>query len=497
MAATASQQDRVLSTLNADGSRRWLKPRPSGGRWLNRRRIVGYGLIALFVTLPHLRINGKPPLLLDIPKREFTFFGGTLYATDIMFLAPLMILIFVSIFFLTALFGRVWCGWACPQTVYLELVYRPIEYLFQGTPGKKRRNFGGAGTAIKCGIYFVISFILAHTFLSYFVGTDALRTWIFGSPLDHFLPFLLVVATTLAMLFDFGYFREQMCIVACPYGRFQSVMLDQDSLVIGYDQRRGEPRGKKRRKPKGATTGVDLTVRATDPEPTPGDCIDCHMCVTTCPTGIDIRDGLQLECVNCAQCIDACDTVMDKIGKPRGLIRYASQRALEKGGRRFLRPRVIVYPAIIILMLSIIGIGLVTRSPALLRVVRGPGLPYIILEDGRITNSVNIKIHNRSQDDATYRVSLVGADGVEVLTQLGALDVPAGEIRTEPSLFAAPKHVFNAGRADLRVRLEDDSGRVQETPYRMLGPRGARATTPSPTTSPTSTPPQEDATHAS
>ncbi|MEO0482135.1 MAG: cytochrome c oxidase accessory protein CcoG [Planctomycetota bacterium] len=470
MSSAVDPNERILSTLNADGSRRWIKPRPSSGRWLNRRRVVGYGLIALFVTLPHLRINGKPPLLLDIANREFTLLGKTLYSTDIFLLAPLLITIFLSIFFLTALFGRVWCGWACPQTVYLELVYRPIERFFEGTPGKKTKNKSRGGAAVKFVIYLALSFALANTFLSYFVGTDALREWVIGNPLDHPLPFLLVVAVTGAMLFDFGYFREQLCIVACPYGRFQSVMLDRDSLVIGYDRTRGEPRGKKRRKAKGApvATSVPLTVGATDP----GDCIDCHMCVTTCPTGIDIRDGLQLECINCAQCIDACDTVMAKIGRPLGLIRYDSQRKLEEGGRHWLRPRIFVYPVLIVALLTFIGVGIVTRDAALVRVVRGPGMPYTVMDDGSVINSVKVKIHNRTEAEATYHLTLLGVEGAQVLTQENPMVIGGGELRTEHTLFSVPRDQLTGGRADLILRVDDGAEFVKETPYRMLGPTG-------------------------
>ena len=318
-----NDSEQILSTLRADGSRRWLKPRLSPGRWLNRRRALGYALIALFVVLPHVRIAGKPALLLDVAHRQFTFFGTTLYPTDTFLLALLLLIVFLSLFFLTALFGRVWCGWACPQTVYLELVFRPIERFFEGAPGKKTKA-GAWRRPAKIAVYVLLAFALAHTFLSYFVGTDALRVWMTRSPLEHPISFLIVAGVTGLMLFDFGFFREQLCIVACPYGRMQSVMLDKDSLIIGYDRLRGEPRGKMRKKPKG-----DVHLETVEPER--GDCIDCHMCVTTCPTGIDIRDGLQLECVNCTQCIDACDSIMHKIGKPRGLIRYSSQRMLEGG----------------------------------------------------------------------------------------------------------------------------------------------------------------------
>lgn len=465
MSANAPQAERVLSTLNADGTRRWMNPRPSPGRWLNRRRMVGYSLIALFVTLPHLRLNGRPPLLMDIISREFTFFGTTLYPTDALLLALGLITVALSIFFFTALFGRVWCGWGCPQTVYLELVFRPIERFFQGAPGSKRTRFGAAGGFLKIVVFILLAFGLAHTFLSYFVGTDNLRHWIFGSPLDHPIAFLVMLGVTGLMLFDFGFFREQTCIVACPYGRFQSVMLDRDSLIVGYDRGRGEPRGKKRRTP-----GADVSLKVVQDSPPQelGDCIDCTMCVQTCPTGIDIRDGLQMECVNCTQCIDACDAIMDKIGRPRGLIRYASQRTLEGGGRHWMRPRIFVYPAIITILVTIITVLLVTRATAFVTVLRGPGAPFTMLDSGMVANPIKVKIHDRSSDGATYTLSLEGVDGGR-LEGLSPVALEPGQMLTTPMTLVVPAEAFKTGRLPVTVRIQSQDFE-QSIEYVMLGP---------------------------
>lgn len=464
MSANTPQAEQVLSTLNADGSRRWLKPRPSPGRWLNRRRVVGYGLIALFVTLPHVRLAGRPLVLIDILHRELTLFGATLYPTDTLLLALLLIIIALSIFFFTAMFGRVWCGWACPQTVYLELVFRPIERFFEEKPGRKTR-FGGAGSAIKVVVYIALAFGLAHTFLSYFVGTDALRQWIFGSPLDHPLAFIIIIAVTGLMLFDFGFFREQSCIVACPYGRFQSVMLDQDSLIVGYDRKRGEPRGKKRRK--GGDVSLKV-VEVNEDDPPLGDCIDCTMCVQTCPTGIDIRDGLQMECVSCTQCIDACDAVMDKIGRPRGLIRYASQRSMDGNGRHWLRPRVIVYPAIIAVLVTIMSVLMVTRAAALVTVMRGPGSPFTSLEDGMVANPIKLKIHDRSPEGAVYEISLVDLEGGRI-EGTNPITLEPGQMFTEPMTLIAPAAAFKAGRLPVRIHVQAE-GFDRDVEYLMFGP---------------------------
>lgn len=471
MSGAPNAELQVLSTLNADGSRRWLKPRVSPGRFLTRRRAVGYALIAFFCTLPHLRINGKPPILLDLVHREFTFFGLTLYPTDTLLFALLMLSVFLSVFFLTALFGRVWCGWACPQTVYLEFVYRPIERLFEGAPGHKTKA-GAWRRPARLLVYLVVSFLLANTFLAYFVGTDSLFRWMRGSPFTHPVGFLVMAITTFLMMFDFSFFREQVCIVACPYGRMQSVMLDRNSLIISYDPKRGEPRGKKRR---GAKAGGDVSLTVLPEEPAQGDCIDCKMCVTTCPTGIDIRDGLQLECVNCAQCIDACDSVMDKIGKPRGLIRYGSQAAVLDGKEpRFVRPRTLVYPTIILGLLSAFTFVLVTRAPAYVSVLRQRGAPFAVLGDGSVVNAVTVKVQNRRPTETGYTFELLGVDGGVVELSGEAFVVESRETLGRPMLLKAPGASFPTGARDVTIRVRDGQGFEKDVQYRMVAPVSRR-----------------------
>ncbi|MDX1440570.1 MAG: cytochrome c oxidase accessory protein CcoG, partial [Rubricoccaceae bacterium] len=306
--------EEVLTTLGADGKRKWIYPTPSHGRFETRRRILGWALIALFVALPIIQINGRPAVLLDVADRTFSLFGLTFFPTDTFLLLILGIAMVVFIVLLTALWGRVWCGWACPQTVYLEFLYRPIERLIEGREHVRKRRNEGAWTwdklwrkVLKHSIYVIVSVALAHVFVSYFVGWERLIHWMTGPPTEHWGFFVLMAGTAGLVLFDFGFFREQMCTITCPYARMQSVLMDEDSLIVSYDPNRGEPRGRGKNR-------EDL-----------GDCIDCFACVRTCPTGIDIRDGLQMECVACTQCIDACDDIMDKVGKPRGLIRYTSE----------------------------------------------------------------------------------------------------------------------------------------------------------------------------
>jgi len=466
-------QGRVLSTLNEDGSRRWLRPRVSKGRFLTARRIVAYALIAIFTLIPYLDMNGKPLVLLDIVNREFTFFGATFLPTDTLLLALFVVSVFVTVFFITALFGRVWCGWACPQTVYMEFLFRPIERLFEGSPGKKQRIKGSKGVrkAAKYAVYLLASMFLAHIFLAYFVGVDQLFHWVQGSPFNHPVAFTVMAAVTGLMMFDFGFFREQVCIVACPYGRFQSVMLDRDSLIVTYDEKRGEPRGRLKRKKKVQPATGDVSLKVVPEEPEQGDCIDCTMCVTTCPTGIDIREGLQMECIGCAQCIDACDAVMDKIGKPRGLIRYSSQAAVEGEKPKILRPRIIIYPLILCALITAFVITLAGKQPADITILRGFGRPFMTLEDGRIANQVRIKIVNRTDDPETYTIAASGIEGVELVPAEDVeVSVDSGDMITRALQVVVPPAAFERGKADVDITVSAGEDFSETTQWRLLGP---------------------------
>jgi cytochrome c oxidase accessory protein FixG len=466
--AIGGAPDRVLSTLNRDGSRRWLIPRLSPGRFLTARRITAYALIVVYNVLPWIRIGGKPSILLDLPRREFTFFGTTFLPTDTLLLMLFVAGVFVTVFLITALFGRLWCGWGCPQTVYMEFVYRPIERLFDGSPGARRRGKPGATSVrkvLKYVVFFLVSLHLAHTFLAYFVGPENLLGWTTRSPLEHPTAFLVVMAVTGLMMFDFCFFREQTCIVACPYGRFQSVMLDRNSLIISYDGQRGEPRGPMRRRAKTKENG--------DAAAATGDCIDCTLCVTTCPTGIDIRDGLQMECIGCAQCIDACDAVMEKIGRAKGLIRYSSQASMEAGKRRLLRPRVVLYPLLLVIIAVAFVTVLATKAPADVTLLRAGGAPYVRLENGDVSNSVRVKIVNRGEAPRRYRLAVEGLAGARIEGDAGPVELAAGETAILGATIVAPPEVFDLGRAIIRIVVTDDDGFSESTGYRLQGPWGS------------------------
>lgn len=460
MTAAPAPAGRVLPTLNPDGSRHWIRPKPSPGPWWRRRRVVAYVLMVLFIALPHLRMGGKPAILLDVPRRQFTILGTTFLPTDTLLLMLLLASIVIAIFLFSALFGRVWCGWGCPQTVYLEFLYRPIErWLEGGRSGSLKLDRANAHfhprRLLKYAIYLAISLVLAHTFLAYFVGTEALAAWVRLSPREHPVPFLVMAVTTALVFTDFTWFREQTCLIACPYGRWQAVLLDRQSLVVAYDYGRGEPRAKGRVQAAGT-----------------GDCIDCGACVTTCPTGIDIRNGLQMECVHCTQCMDACDAIMDQVGRPRGLIRYATQDALAGAPRRLLRPRVVLYPIALTAFVGAFAWALGARPDADVTLLRGAGEPFRLEADGRVANQVRIRVANRSRAEHAYAITILGAEAGQVIAPENPLRVAAGELRSTSAFVLLPRDAFTGGRREVTVRITA-GGFARNYPFVLLGPSDA------------------------
>ena len=293
------------------------------------------------------------------------------------------------------------------------------------------------------------------------MGVAQLRHWVTGSPADHPAAFVLIVATTGLMLFNFVFFREQMCIIACPYGRFQSVLMDKWSLLVSYDPRRGEPRGAMRK------TSLPVVGH--------GDCIDCGMCEAVCPTGIDIRNGLQIECVGCAQCIDACDAVMKKIGKPIGLIRYGSQSGMAGERRRILRPRVVVYPAIMTLLVGLLVFLLSTRSPADVTVLRGLGRPFLLTDAGEVENVLRVKITNRTDAPQHFRIGVAGTAEARAISMDDVISIDPGQSCVEPVRVLAPPGRFATGYLDIVLRVTGEGGIQIDRPFRLLGPATAGA----------------------
>ena len=464
--------EEVLTTLTKEGKRKWIYPTPSKGRYYWQRLVVGWLLIAVFVALPLIQVNGRPAVLFDLLRREFALFGLVFYPTDTFLLLLFMVASVLGIVLFTALLGRVWCGWGCPQTVYMEFLFRPIERWIEGKEHVRQRRNEGPWTwdkawrkAAKLSIYLIISLGLAHVFVSYFVGWEQLITWMQEPPTEHWGYFVMMALTTGLVFFDFGYFREQMCTITCPYARFQSVLLDPDSLIVSYDPTRGEPRAKRSKK--------KIKQEEAGLIPAQGDCIDCFACVRTCPTGIDIRDGLQMECIACTQCIDACDDIMAKIDKPPGLIRYTSEHALENKPTRIVRPRTVIYTLLLAVIATVFTIALTTRDTYDVNVGRSVGAPFMELPDGRIANRLRFRVRNQQQQAVTFTIETAEPAGAETrIVGVSPIPLEPGEMTRVEAWIVVPPDVVAGGSREAVFHLTFDDGTVETVPFTLLGPSG-------------------------
>ncbi len=419
-------------SLGRDGRRKRPYPADVSGRWLRWRRIVYAMLIALWAALPWIPVNGHPAVFLDIEKRQFFLFGLTANAQDIPLLFFAITGLGFGLVYATALLGRVWCGWACPQTVFIEAIFRPIERLVHGPRSVAMRRNAGPMTfdrawrsVVMHGAYVVAAALVAHVFLAYFVSLPNLFAMVRRAPSQHPEAFAWMLGTTALFYVNFGHFREQFCVVMCPYGRLQSVLLDDDSLVVGYDEKRGEPRG---------------VGKAREGK---GDCVDCNRCVVVCPTGIDIRDGLQLDCIACTACIDACDDVMEKVGKPAGLVRYDSLRGLRGEPKRILRPRIWAYTALLVLGFVVGGTFLAKRTPFEANVLRLPGVPYT-REGGVIRNSFEVHLVNKEAKPVTFVVEPVAQAGLAFILPMREVTVGTLEQRRVPVFVTMDQAAFRS-----------------------------------------------------
>jgi cytochrome c oxidase accessory protein FixG len=448
---------RETGAIRGDGHRPRIVPADVEGRFDRRRRVVFALLIALWAALPWVHVGGAPAVFLDVDARQFFLFGMTFNAQDSWLLFFLLSGVGFGLVYVTALAGRAWCGWACPQTVFLEGVYRRIERAIEGPREKHLRRDAGPVTlgraarkVAKHALFVVASLLVAHVVLAYFVSIPRAFAMVRTSPAAHPEAFTWVLAVTALFYGNFAWFREQFCVVMCPYGRMQSVLLDDDSLVVGYDVKRGEPRGKK-----GQTTG---------------DCVDCNRCVVVCPTAIDIRDGLQLDCLACTACIDACDDVMDRLGRPRGLIRYDSTNGLKGQPRKIARPRLLVYTAMMIVGGVVAFLATRTRTDFEVLASRLPGAPYT-LEAGSIRNAFDLHVVNKRSGRTAFDVSVEAPGEVQAVVPIARVELePLGATHV-PLFLTMPQASFH-GDAKVVVRVVRegaDAREAQAIPVTFLG----------------------------
>ncbi len=391
-----------IATVTQKGDRIWIMPKKPSGKFYNARTIVSVILLLLLYGLPFVKVNGNPLILLNILERKLILFGIPFGPHDFHIFVIAMIVVIISIFLFTVVYGRIFCGWICPQTIFMEMVYRKIEYLIEGDSNKQRalnkKEWDSEKIikkTLKHVIFAMIAFTTGNIFLAYIIGVDELFKIITAPPSQHLTGLVAITIFSAVFYYVFAFFREQACIMVCPYGRLQGVMLDEDSVIITYDYMRGEPRGSQKK-----NVENDL-----------GDCIDCKQCVHVCPTGIDIRNGTQLECVNCTACIDACDAIMDKIEKPHGLIRYASKNEIEKNVRSLFTARSISYTIVLLLLFVVLGFMFTLRSNFELSILRTPGMMYQQYDSLHISNLYDFVLTNKTFDEIPAKIELKGVDG--------------------------------------------------------------------------------------
>ncbi len=453
-------------SLGRDGRRKRPYPADVSGRWATYRRIVYALLVVFWAALPWIPLAGHPAVFLDIDKRQFFLFGFTANAQDI----PLMFFAITGVGFgllyATALLGRVWCGWACPQTVFIESLFRPLERLINGPRNTAMKRAAGPmtfdrgwRTALTHAAYLIAAAVVAHVFLAYFVSLPKLFAIVRTKPSEHPEAFAWMLGTTALFYVNFGHFREQFCVVMCPYGRLQSVLLDDDSLVVGYDEKRGEPRARGKVKSEANDEAGKLGK---------GDCVDCNRCVVVCPTGIDIRDGLQLDCIACTACIDACDEVMEKVGRPTGLIRYDSLKGLRGEPRRVLRPRIYAYTGLLILGVVVATTFFAKRTPFEANVLRLPGIPYT-RENGALRNAFEIHLVNKEAKPVTFVLEPRGTREMTWSIEAREVTLDALGQRRVPVFVTIDQAKFQGDRPFVVRVTPKDGGKVLEPTGTFLG----------------------------
>ncbi|MGB0579982.1 MAG: cytochrome c oxidase accessory protein CcoG [Limisphaerales bacterium] len=428
---------------------------------------MSWVLLAIMFTGPFIKIGGNPLLMINIVERKFSILGQIFWPEDTIIFAVAMLIFFTGIFVFTTAFGRLWCGWTCPQTVLMEMVFRKLEYWIEGDASQQRSldaspwNFRKIRIkGFKWALFFGLSFIVGNTLFSYIIGVDALYEIITDPPQQHLVGLGFMLAFTMVFFLIFTRFREQACTFVCPYGRFQSAMLDENSMIVAYDRVRGDQQAPLKR-------GQTEQERK---EAGHGDCISCHQCVTVCPTGIDIRDGLQMECVNCTACIDACNGVMDKLGKERGLIRFASQSAIEKGEKQKFTPRMALYAFVLTALIGLFLVLVATRADVETMLLRAPGAMYQELPSNQIQNLYTMKVINKSSRKIPVSLKLEDIAG-EITIMGGGLTVPKEDLAKTSVLIKLKRSALNGAKTPLVIGVYEGDELLETVKTVFVGPR--------------------------
>jgi cytochrome c oxidase accessory protein FixG len=451
------------STIGEDGSRLWVYPKQPKGILYNYRKITSLILLGILFVIPFIKVNGDPLMLFNILERKFIIFGVMFYPQDFHLFVLSMIAFIVFVVLFTVIFGRIFCGWICPQTIFMEFLYRPIEYWIEGNNSQQRKldqspldfnKFWRKG--LKHLIFFFISFITAHFFLAYITGIDYVEKLITDGPTAHMVGFMSIIAFSVVHYFVFAKLREQVCIIICPYGRLQGVLLDRNSIVISYDYKRGEPRGKYN----------PLEDRASKGK---GDCVECGSCQAVCPTGIDIRNGTQLECINCTACIDACNSVMRRIKKPEGLIRYASERTIADKTKLKFNVRILFYSVVLIGLLILIAFLFSIRTDIESTILRQKGTMFQEYDSNHYSNIYMIQVINKTRKTLQVDLKLDEPEG-EIQLIGGPLVVKKGEVGEAQFLVLIKKSDLKSSNTEVEFEVKSEGKKMDEIKSTFVGP---------------------------
>lgn len=476
----------TIATVDQDGKRIWIYPKKPKGRFYNARMLVSIAFLIIFLVMPFIKVNGEQFLLLNILERKFVLFGLLFTPQDfhLFVLATLTFIVFIILF--TVVYGRLFCGWVCPQTVFMEMVFRKIEYWIEGDAGEQRKLDQSPWTpdklkkkALKHAVFFAIAVVVSNYFLAYIIGMDQVLRIISEPMAAHTGGFISMLVFSGVFYMVFSRLREQVCTTICPYGRLQGVLLVKDTIVVAYDHIRGEPRTKLRKQKELAENPIEQiqmavgdtsTAVAEKPRAAAGDCIDCKLCIAVCPTGIDIRNGTQLECVNCTACIDACDQIMDKVERPRGLIRYDSMTGIENGHRKLFTPRVLGYTAVLLALVLLDVVLIANRGIVETIILRSPGQLYQQRDENHISNLYTYTIINKAPKELPVELRLASPKGDLQIVGQNPGTLEKGTKKQGAFFVELETGVIQGRKTPMVIEIWSEGKKIDEVKTNFMGP---------------------------